>query len=787
MIKQKNLIKIFVSSLIFAITLSGCALFPQKTTSKPKPTTEKKQEVKISEKEKLADQKNIKKFANYDELAKFIEENNNSGIRNYGGFGGGMEMNTLSSASPVRMMKSTDSSALGVGAGESQAIDSPASPTSDYSTTNIQVKGVDEADIIKTDGKYIYAVSNNDVFIVEAVPAEQAIILSKISFESRPQDIYINGNNLVVFGYNDQIYTEKYSSILPPQRRSSYMFFKTFDLTDKTDPKQIRDLDFEGNFVNSRMIGDYVYFVTTKYSYDTDEIPVPIIMENGQMISTDKAIARCNCPDIYYFSMPYQNFNMTSIHAINVSDNTQAINTQAYLLTDNQNMYVSQNNIYITYTKYLDEQELSMKALMKIALPLLDQKDRDKIAKIQATENFILSPAEKIQKYTLIFSKLRQKLSIEENNKLENDLIKEIKQQYEDISKELEKTVVHKIAINKGEIKYQTVGEVTGQVLNQFSMDENNDYFRIATTKNRSWSQLANLDCEINLEIPADFKDCENNNKSYSNLYVLDKDLKQVGQIENMATGERIYSVRFMQDRAYMVTFKQTDPLFVIDLKDPANPAVLGELKIPGYSNYLHPYDNDTLIGLGQDTKENEWGGVNNQGIKLSLFDVSNVAEPKEIGTYQVEDPSSSSTAQYDHKAFLFSKEKNLLVIPLTKEKITEAKIETPKCAPNTKCAMPMIYPVFQQFQGALVLNVDKTGFKLKGEIEHSDLTQKKPDEYNYDTYNTAIQRSLYINDILYTFSNRYLKMNNLADLKEVKNLKLKTGDQNEDFEVIKN
>lgn len=301
-------------------------------------------------------------------------------------------------------------------------------------------------------------------------------------------------------------------------------------------------------------------------------------------------------------------------------------------------MYVSQSNIYLTYTKYVSEEMLTMEVIKEMLLPKLSKKDSDKIAKIEATENFILSKEEKLNKIGVMLQRHIESLSDEDQKTIRDEFETKMKEKYKDISKELEKTVIHKIAINQGNLEYQNFGEVTGQALNQFSMDENNGYFRIATTKNQTWPQFAEDDRKA----------------SYNNLYVLDKDLKTVGSVENLAEGEQIYSVRFMQDRAYMVTFKQMDPLFVIDLKDPKAPKVLGKLKIPGFSNYLHPYDENTLIGLGRDTKENEWGGATNGGVKLSLFDVSDVENPKEIDSYVIGDSGASSIALDDHKAFFF-------------------------------------------------------------------------------------------------------------------------------------
>jgi len=430
-------------------------------------------------------------------------------------------------------------------------------------------------------------------------------------------------------------------------------------------------------------------------------------------------------------------------------------------------MYVSQDNIYITYTKYINEESLMLEVVKEIVLPQLNEKKQAQIAKIEAVDHSILNKQEKLAKIGLIIQSYIASLTNEEQDQLEETLEKAIKQKYKDISKELEKTVIHKIGINKENLEYKTFGEVTGQVLNQFSMSENNGYFRIATTKNRQWSR---------------FED-EGVRESYNNLYVLDENLKVVGAVEDLAEGERIYSVRFMQDRAYMVTFRQTDPLFVIDLKNPTNPRVLGKLKIPGFSNYLHPYDDNTLIGLGKDTKENEWGGVTTLGVKLSLFDVTDVSNPREIDTYIIGKSGTNSIALQDHKAFLFSKDKNLLVIPISKRNdVIILEAPTIECI-GAGCIMPRP-PKRTYFRGAMVFKIDNNGFELKGEINHSnDEKDEIQYQYGYNYYDTTVKRSLYIDDVLYTLSNKYLKMNNLDDLELVKNLRLEK--EKGDFEII--
>jgi uncharacterized secreted protein with C-terminal beta-propeller domain len=759
---NKQIIKLFVIFLAFIFVLSGCSLF-SKILPKPKPAAKTEPLKNITE--QLAAQSKIKKFENYDELKIFLEQNSSGSYNGYNSWGGASRVTLGEMAKDAGINAPTDktiSQEAGLGAG-----------SQDYSKTNVQVEGVDEADIIKTDGKYIYAVVNENLFIIEARPAEEAKVLSKIAFESRPQDIYVNGDSLVVFGQDDLIYnTEVYKGF---KRRGNFTFFKVFDITDKKNPKQARDLDFEGDYSNSRMIGDYVYFVTANFNYNyyDDEMPIPRMIENGKAVSVDCASDKAGCviPDVYYFDIPYESYNFTSVNAINIKKHNQKVAGDIYLLSGNQNMYVSQNNIYITYTKYISEYQLMMEVMKEIVYPRLSAKDQEKITKIEATENYILNQAEKIAKIGRIIERYQASLPPEEQEKLAKEMEEKMKQKYQDISKELEKTVIHKIAIKDGELEYKASGEVTGQVLNQFSMDENNGFFRIATTKNQTWSRFE-----------------EENRESYNNLYVLDENLKPAGALEDLAKGEKIYSVRFMQNRAYMVTFKQMDPLFVIDLADPKNPKVLGELKIPGYSDYLHPYDDTTLIGLGKDTGETEWGGVRTKGLKLSLFDVSNVSEPKEIDTYIMGDEGSDSIALRDHKAFLFSRDKNLLVIPVSIQEpgaiISELEPLNGFIEENILSGYPKL-----TFSGAAVFKVDKSGFELKGKIDHSDNGKPADSDHwqGYSYYDNTVKRSLYIDDVLYTFSNKYLKMNKIEDLAPIKNLELKKekSDSGGDFNII--
>jgi len=699
----------------------------------------------------------VKKFKDYTELKEFLEEGVTT-ISGYGSYLGGV------SVFEERVDISLESTGEMQGWGSVEApsnvpINKGIGGSDDYSTTNVQVAGVDEGDIVKTDGKYIYTIAGTDVVIVEATPAEDAKEVSRIKLDLAPSGIYINGDKILVYGQNYSYSIQKYKDILPQNRFSTYSYLKVYDIVDRSNPVEKKNYDLEGSLTSSRMIGEYVYFITSNQQYYYDEkFPVPIVIEDGEVLSSDRSVTNCNCPDVYYFNIPYQSYNFTSVSSLNINDENGKLNSEVYVLDGYQNnLFVSENNIYVTYNKRANEEELTMDIIMgmfkEYLFPEMSEKDKERIAKIEKVDEDILSKMEKMEKITMIVSRYENIFEGKDDDfkeKLEEEYEKRVKEKFEDISKELEKTVIHKIAIDKGSLKYKTSGEVTGIVLNQFSMDENDGYFRIATTRSRDWSSMN-----------------RGSSESYSNIYVLDADMKVVGKVEELAEGERIYSVRFMQNRAYMVTFKQIDPLFVIGLDDPTNPKVLGELKVPGYSSYLHPYDETTLIGLGKETNEN--GSVTG-GVKLSLFDVSDVANPTEIDKYVLGDRSSNSIAINEHKAFLFSKDKNLLVIPVTmQENVMEIQedVINPEGVTISDNVKIMPIPVRKYFNGVAVFNINKEGFELKGKIDHSDSNSN-----NYYG-NNNVNRSLYIGDALYTLSNQYLKANWLDTLKEVKSLKL--------------
>ena len=532
--------------------------------------------------------------------------------------------------------------------------------TTEYSGTNVQVEGVDEADIVKTDGKYIYYVSDNKIVIVNAADSSNLKIMSEVQFNAR--EIYIYDNKLIALGRKNN---NNYNRLIEVDSMSynSYINNPTivanvYDITNKAKPKLEREVEVEGDYLSSRMIGENLYFITNRYlySYLLRNKDINEIDENAfKPIYKDTAVSNqeqyIDYNEIYYFPESEDTSYLT-VAGFNVTNNEKA-NISTYLGAGTE-IYSSENNLYITRTEY-------------------EYKD---------------------SKYHGYYNNY--------------DL----------------NTYIYKFELKDSNATYLKAGSVPGKVLNQFSMDEKDRYFRIATTDSQSW----------NSEIDT------------NNLYVLDQDLEIVGKVEGLAKGEKIYSVRFMGNRVYMVTFVETDPLFVIDVSNPEEPMVLGELKIPGYSKYLHPYDENHIIGFGENTRINEYGGVVADGMKMALFDVSNPKNPKELHSVDIGDRGTYSEILDNHKALLFSKEKNIIAFPI---RISEEIGE---------------YTTKSKFQGAIVYGLDlENGFNVKGKIAHDETE----DGYIYYDYTKVVERIIYINDSLYTLSQGMIKSTNMNTMEE--------------------
>lgn len=568
----------------------------------------------------------LQKFASKEELREFLKEHAS------GGWSGGDYLPTPGNVMPESAEKAPMTAA-------------PTSSARDYSTTNVQVEGVDEADFVKNDGKYIYIISGGTLAIVEAFPAKTAKIVSETRVDGRPAALFLAGDRLVVFAVaEEQQMTTPEGSVTPVPVWRTVTHAYVYAVGNRAEPELVRDLTFTGDYYDARMVGDYVYTLTRESPvWVRDDIVLPEVRSGS---------APPVQPDVYRPKTPMQNYVFYTASAFSVRKDTGTPDAETFLLGYDTTLFASQENLYIGYRN---------------TGPAYSEGIRDQ-------------------------------------------------------------TIIHRFAIKRGAIDYQAMGEVPGHLLNQFSLDEHAGNLRVATTV-EGWTREGQI--------------------QYNNVYVLDPSMKTIGTLEHIAPDERIYAARFVGDRLYLVTFKRIDPLFVIDLSDPKHPGILGKLKIPGYSDYLHPYDADHIIGIGKETNENGWGGVSVGGLKIALFDVSDVNNPVQVDAVVIGEAGTDSEALRDHKAFLFIQEKDLLVIPVSEIKRVE----------NPSSRYPGSYST-TTWQGAYVYQVNpSSGFTLEGTVTHGE----KGPSYAWNAPD-AVRRSLFMDDTLYTISQRSIVMTNLAD-----------------------
>jgi len=519
-----------------------------------------------------------------------------------------------------------------------------APPYREYSRTNIQVKDVDEADIVKTDGTNIYVVSGNALYIVDAYPAETAMILSTTRFTGKPLSLYLHGDKIALICRDDR--TPAYWTCGPGHcGQSPTVGEKTvlyiFSVKDPVSPTLEREVGIDGEYTNSRLIGDWLYFLTTKpvNRYDPD-FTFPAIRDGGNVTFT---------PAAYSIEGKDKAFAFTTIGSVSL-DTDAAVQAKSFLIGTAGTVYVSPGNLYL--------------GIHSTGVP---------------------SP------------------------------LRHVDTKGREVGWGSDRTEIYSFSLEDGTIRFDAHGRVEGKLLNQYAMDEYEGNLRLATTITESGSGSSATSSEVT---------------------VLDSNLAPIGRVSDIAPGERIYATRFMAERLYMVTFLETDPFFVVDLADPHNPSLAGTLKLPGFSNYLHPYDSSHIIGVG---KASTWGSV-----KLSLFDVGDITNPSLVDSIVLGESGSNSEVLNDPKAFLFDKEKDILVIPLH----LRGSYETTDV--RGVMSTRMIWG------GAYVFSIDPArGFSLKGTVQHYD-------EISSDQ--STVKRALYIEDTLYTISPWVIYMSDLGN-----------------------
>lgn len=563
----------------------------------------------------------------------------------------------------------------------------------DYSGTNVQVEGVDEGDLVKTDGKYIYIAGYNELKIINADP-EDLRIVSRIPCSGRVSEIYIQEDKLVLINGNSSFeypvrnsIEENLLGILGWRRTIASTNVKVYDVSDRTKPVLINDKDYEGRYLSSGLIDDDLYIVTNssvrffsyelydeaaemlatndknrfieelekELEYDSSVLEITGARDSGELFDSLRSLVESyvipryvdnrtgeirgtGLKDIYYFKdMVRPNYMITV--GLDLGSGREDIKTY---LGSSGSMYASGEHMYTAVSAY--------------------------------EYNVLRSRLERIPYYDYL-------------------------------------TTVHRFGLEDGRITYEARGRVPGQILNQFSMDEYKGVFRIATTTQGFGGSTGN------------------------NIYMLDEDLKIKGRLEGIAEGERIYSTRFAGERIYMVTFRQTDPFFVIDAADPAKPKVLGYLKIPGYSTYMHILDKDHVLGFGYETDDINGWAFSTTGFKISLFDVTDVSNPVEAKKEVIGQKAESLLAD-DHKALMISLEKGIMGFPVNYMDSDSG-----------------------YFAGYYLYNISTNDFSYRGRVTH---IPEGTLMYDIDAAD-FICRGLYIGNNLYTVSDSQLQVHDLG------------------------
>lgn len=526
----------------------------------------------------------------------------------------------------------------------------------DFSETNVQEKGVDEPDIVKTNGEVIVVASGAKLRVIE--PGDTPKQLGSVDLPSGGNDqILLTGDRVLVFGAGHEGVSYR-STMVAPQPQTTV---SVVSIERPSEPRLLGTATVEGTFVNARLINGTARLVVQSAGPNIDWVqPLPGRMPQDYTAHEAAATQRnrelldastadqwipsvtdskgetkplVQCEQIHHPEEP-AGVGLTTVLSV---DRDGKFGEAVSVLANASTVYASTTGLYVATM----EQEFFASDVAVAAEP----------------DSF--------------------------------------------------ETQIHRFDISDpARAYYVGSGKVPGHLLNQFSMSEHEGRLRIATTK--GWPGGNGTESLVTVLEPREGQ------------------LVQVGQVGGLGKGERIYSVRFIGNMGYVVTFRQTDPLYVVDLSDPTAPAVRGELKINGYSAYLHPVSDTLLLGVGQDATDQG----RRLGMQLSLFDVSDPASPKRL--HQASIPETQSEAEWDHHAFLYWAPTKLTVVPL-----------------------------FDYRVGGLAagFSVDpEAGIKEIGRVQHG---------FAGDPYQGQIRRSLVIGDRLYTLSDNSIEASDLTTLTE--------------------
>ena len=599
---------------------------------------------------------------------------------------------------------------------------------SQYTTTNNQVVGVDEADFVKNDGSFIYMVAGDQFLIFAAWPAANTQIISSTTIEGVPLKLFFEADRALVYSDVGDSQTCQYDGVGGYYVVGNRLKLTVLDITDRTAPRLERELTLSGGYVNSRRIGASVHTVVT--FPDARQLTLPTWPE-GLNLYDCTALVDAAAVNAAFDALLAQ--NQQAVQQISVLDFLPSAVDKDYDAAGN---FTERDDLFLDCQNFYEPPQTESMGYLAVISVRIDDDQTFGAASIIGRSGEVYASAETlyvaVQEYTPASTP--------------NDW------GYYD---SLESTLVHKFAIDQtgAAPTYRASGAVPGRILNQFAMDEHDGRLRMATTE----GHLPDPNAQNNIFVLEEQAvEPEGDCGAYSaegGCLPLTTTLLTVGEIRGIAKSEDIRSVRFDGDRGFLVTFKKTDPLFTFDLSNPCSPTTTGELKIPGFSTYIHFMDDAHLLTIGFDAADQgsfAWF----TSIILQVFDVSDMANPQLIHKESIGTRGTTSDATDDHLAFTYFRERNLLALPMG---ICEGGNQNGG------------YGSVMTFNGLLVYRVTvEDGFALLGGVDHRDgSTDSQADCYNWwQTPNSQVSRSLFMEDFVYSFSDK-LKVNDIATLNQ--------------------
>lgn len=555
---------VVAAAAILVVGLAGTGIW--KLNLGTKTADQVKEQAKVSI-EELEDQKASAKV----ETAKNYEEVYNEML------GDQSDSDKESTSSSASTADSAVDSDFGVSANGSQEIatleggaasngtDKAVASGAGYLDTNTREEEVGEADIVKTDGNYLYILYGNKIRILDIRnPEMEELGTIRIGGNTDPVELYVKDDRLVVF-YNETVQKnsdQAEDSSAYGADYQSYTVAETYDLSDRREPVSLGRVQLGGYYRTVRISGDYIYLFSDYYA---DYNATRKVAESYIPTVQGKTIAS-NC---IFLPGTIGTNQFLVVGSFSLKDPTQIIDSKA-ILSNGGDCYVSEDNIYV-YEYVYDEKE------------------------------------------------------------------------------DYDQTLIRKISYKEGKLKGVAQTKIWGQVKDSFCIDEYDGNLRLVTTVNPMYHYGKDGGIEL-------YDASVEENGSSNALYILDKKLNVTGKIEKLAPNEEVYSARFMGKTAYFVTYEQVDPLFSADLSDPENPKILGALKIPGFSDYLHGYGEGRLLGIGMETDE---AGAQD-GVKLSLFDISDPTDVTEVQKTVLEGFYATDLS-YNYKLAAIDSKQNLI------------------------------------------------------------------------------------------------------------------------------